>query len=97
MKPADAYHEVVKKNVEFVELDHMMGRVPAVMIVPYPPGIPIMMGGEIMNDKAKPVFHYLKTRQDFENEFPGYESDIHGVERTERNGKKYFRTMCVKG
>jgi len=97
MKPADAYHELVKKNVEYVELDHMMGRIPAVMVVPYPPGIPIMMGGEIMNEKAKPIFTYLKLRQDFENVFPGYESDIHGVERITRNGKRYFRTMCVKG
>jgi len=97
MKPADAYHEVVKKNVEYVELDHMMGRIPAVMVVPYPPGIPIMMGGEIMNEKAKPIYTYLKLRQDFENAFPGYESDIHGVERETRNGKRYFRTMCVKG
>ncbi len=96
MKPADAYHEVVRKNVEFVDLDKMMDRIPAVMLVPYPPGIPIMMGGEMMNDKAKPIWDYLKLRQDFENAFPGYESDIHGVERTERNGKKYFKTMCIK-
>jgi len=96
MKPADAYHAVVRKNVEFVELDEMMGRIPAVMIVPYPPGIPVMMGGERMNDKAKPIFDYLKLRQDFENTFPGYESDIHGVERIEQSGKKYFRTMCIK-
>ncbi|TSA25989.1 MAG: hypothetical protein D4R67_09020 [Bacteroidetes bacterium] len=96
MKPADAYHAVVKKNVEFVELDQMMGRIPAVMIVPYPPGIPIMMGGEKINEKAKPIFDYLKLRQDFENAFPGYESDIHGVERVEWNGKKYFRTLCIK-
>lgn len=96
MKPADAYHEVVKKNVEYVELNKMMGHTPAVMMVPYPPGIPIMMGGEAMNKKAEPIFEYLKLRQDFENEFPGYESDIHGVERTERDGKKFFRTLCVK-
>jgi arginine decarboxylase len=96
IKPADAYHEVVKKNVEFVELDKMMDRIPAVMIVPYPPGIPIMMGGEKMNEKAKPIWDYLKLRQDFENEFPGYESDIHGVERIEKDGKKYFKTMCIK-
>ena len=96
MKPADAYHHVVRKNVEFVQLDKMMDRVPAVMIVPYPPGIPIMMGGEAMNKKAKPIYDYLKMRQDFENEFPGYESDIHGVERLEKNGKKYFKTLCVK-
>ncbi len=96
MKPAEAYHEVVRKNVEYVELDDMMGRIPAVMIVPYPPGIPVMMGGEELNDKAHPIFDYLKARQDFENEYPGYQSDIHGVERNERDGKKYFKTLCIK-
>jgi len=96
MKPADAYHHVVRKNVEYVELCDMKGRTPAVMMVPYPPGIPIMMGGEMMNDHATPIFDYLMERQNFENLFPGYESDIHGVERIERDGKKFFRTMCVK-
>ncbi|WP_299726184.1 Orn/Lys/Arg decarboxylase N-terminal domain-containing protein [uncultured Endozoicomonas sp.] len=96
MKPAEAYHHVVKKQVEYVELEAMMGRVPAVMIVPYPPGIPIMMGGEAMNDKARPIYDYLIARQQFENLFPGYESDVHGVERVERNGKSYFQTLCVK-
>lgn len=74
----------------------MRERFPAVMIVPYPPGIPVMMGGEIMNKKASPVFDYLTARQDFENVFPWYESDIHGVERIERDGKKYFTIMCIK-
>ena len=92
MKPADAYKEVVKKNVEYVHLDEMEGRIPAVMMVPYPPGIPIMMGGEVMNEKAKPIFDYLSLRQDFEEKFPGYESDIHGVER---EGKR-FKTLCIK-
>lgn len=96
MRPADAYHKVVGKEVEYVELKDMMDRVPAVMIVPYPPGIPIIMGGEILNAKAKPIYDYLEKRQDFENQFPGYESDIHGVVREERDGKKFFRTMCVK-
>ena len=96
MKPAEAYHHVVRKNVEYVELKDMMGRIPAVMMGPYPPGIPIMMGGERMNDHAAPIFEYLIERQSFENTFPGYESDIHGVERIERGGKKYFKTMCVK-
>jgi lysine decarboxylase/arginine decarboxylase len=96
MKPAEAYHQLVGKNVEYVDLDDMMGRIPAVMIVPYPPGIPIIMGGEILNEKARAIFDYLKHRQDFENAFPGHESDIHGVEREERNGKKYFKTLCIK-
>lgn len=96
MRPAQAYHKVVGKNVEYVALDKMLNRVPAVMIVPYPPGIPIMMGGEVMNKKASPIFEYLSLRQDFENKFPGYESDIHGVEREERGNKKYFKTLCIK-
>ncbi|RJQ42580.1 MAG: hypothetical protein C4534_09960 [Gaiellales bacterium] len=96
MKPTEAYHQVVAGNVEYVELKEMMGRVPAVMMVPYPPGIPIMMGGEVMNRKAAPIHKYLRLRQDFENEFPGYEGDIHGVERDERDGQKFFRTLCVR-
>ncbi|WP_176013753.1 Orn/Lys/Arg decarboxylase N-terminal domain-containing protein [Victivallis sp. Marseille-Q1083] len=96
LKPADAYHEVVRRNVEYVFLDAMMNRIPAVMMVPYPPGIPIMMGGEKMNEKARPIFEYLKAREDFENEFPGYEGDIHGVEREVRDGRTCFKTMCIK-
>ena len=96
LKPADAYHEVVRKNVEFVELDRMMGRIPAVMMVPYPPGIPIIMGGEILNDKARPIYEYLQARQAFEAEFPGYEGDIHGVEREVVNGRTVFKTLCVR-
>ena len=49
-----------------------------------------------MNKKARPIFDYLRLRQDFENKFPGYESDIHGVERFERDGKKFFKTLCLK-
>lgn len=96
LKPADAYHEVVRRNVEYVRLDKMGGRIPAVMMVPYPPGIPIIMGGEILNDRARPIHDYLLARQAFENHFPGYEGDIHGVEREVVNGKTCFKTLCVK-
>jgi lysine decarboxylase/arginine decarboxylase len=96
MTPAEAFLQVVKKKVEYVGLDKIMDRTPAVMVVPYPPGIPIMMGGEIMNEKAKPIHDYLLLRQEFENEFPGYESDIHGVERIDGSkGKKFFQIYCV--
>ena len=96
MKPAEAYHQVVRKNVEYVELSEMKGRIPAVMMVPYPPGIPVIMGGELMDDKAAPIYEYLETRQDFENVFPGYESDIHGVERVERGGKEVLQDAVRK-
>ena len=96
MKPSDAYHEVVRKHVETIELSKAAGRIQAVMMVPYPPGIPIIMGGEIFNEKAEPILDYLLTRQAFEEAFPGYEGDIHGVERKVVDGKTVFTTMCVK-
>ena len=96
MKPAEAYHEVVRRNVEYVRLDDMAGRIPAVMMVPYPPGIPIVMGGELLNEKAAAILEYLRARQEFENRFPGYEGDIHGVERETADGLVKFKTLCVK-
>lgn len=96
MNPTRAYRNVVAKNVEYVELRNMHGRIPAVMVVPYPPGIPVIMGGEMMNKKAKPVSDYLKSLEDFENRFPGYEREIHGVEKIKKDGKIRFRIMCIK-
>ena len=96
MKPSDAYRNVVTKNVEWVELSKLKNRIMAIMLVPYPPGIPIMMGGEIMDESALNILDYLTARQNFEMEFPGYTSDIHGVERVERNGKILFKTMVIK-
>ena len=96
MKPADAYHAVVRGDVESVRIDELAGRVAAVMLVPYPPGIPIMMGGELADDGAKPILDYLLAREEFENAFPGYAGDIHGVERETCGGKTRFRTLVVK-
>ena len=96
MKPSDAYRQLVKKNAEFVPLSHMRGRIPAVMVVPYPPGIPIIMGGEIIDSKNSPVFDYLSMRETFENLFPGYEGDIHGVERFEKDNRIQFKILCIK-
>jgi arginine decarboxylase len=102
LTPADAYRSIIKKNVEFVELRFIdsnaeVPQVTAVMLVPYPPGIPIMMGGEKFDRNAKEILNYLIARQDFENEFPGYESHIHGIQRTapDQEGNKYFKVLII--
>ncbi len=100
--PADAYRAIVRKQVEFVRVDSLGseggGRISAVMVVPYPPGIPILMGGESVNKKSQAIVDYLLARQDFENDFPGYASDIHGIERTpaDSSGFRYFELMVIK-
>ena len=96
MKPSDAYTHVVQGKVEKMPVSEVEGKTVAVMLVPYPPGIPIMMGGEKFDEKAKPILDYLLTRQQFEIEYPGYTSDIHGVEREEINGENIFITMVIK-
>ena len=46
MVPADAYRRLVRNEVERVRLDEAANRVVATSVVPYPPGIPMMMPGE---------------------------------------------------
>ncbi len=60
--PSAAYRQVVNKNVEFVELSKIQleqARVQGVMVVPYPPGIPVIMGGEEYNEKSRSILSYL--------------------------------------
>ncbi len=96
MKPADAYSELVRGNVEYVHLKDMKGRIPAVMVVPYPPGIPIIMEGERFSGSAELIVDYLQKVETFEYEFPGFEGDIHGVVREEGEmGRQYFKIYCL--
>ena len=95
-RPADAYEHLVRGNVESVEIDNLMGRTLAVMIVPYPPGIPLIMPGEKITATTKSIQDYLLYARDFDKKFPGFETDIHGLrfEHTEQ-GKRYL-IDCVK-
>jgi len=55
LPPGRAYQLLVRDQVEWVEVDHMGGRVSAVMVVPYPPGIPVLMPGEHAGESGGPV------------------------------------------
>ena len=96
MLPVEAAAHVVRGNVEMVDVAELHDRIAAVMLVPYPPGIPVMMGGENMSGEAKAIAEYLLAREKFENEFPGYEGDIHGITREQRSRRSVFRTLCIK-
>jgi arginine decarboxylase len=95
MLPADAYVNLVRGNVESVEIDNLMGRTLAVMVVPYPPGIPLIMPGERITDATKSIHDYLLYAREFDRKFPGFETDIHGLrfEHTP-NGRRYL-VDCV--
>ncbi|WP_454722602.1 MULTISPECIES: Orn/Lys/Arg family decarboxylase [Cupriavidus] len=94
MKPSDAWAMMAHREIERVAVDDLEGRVTAILLTPYPPGIPLLIPGERFNHI---IVQYLKFARDFNKLFPGFETDIHGLveEDVEGGGRAYF-VDCVK-
>ncbi|HXU93077.1 MAG TPA: arginine/lysine/ornithine decarboxylase [Gallionella sp.] len=93
MKPSDAFAKMAHDEIERVEIDRLEGRITAVLLTPYPPGIPLLILGEIFN---KTIVDYLKFARDFSQKLPGFETDIHGLVAEEVDGVKRYFVDCVK-
>ena len=94
MTPADAYAHIARRQTERVEIDNLEGRITVGLVTPYPPGIPLLIPGEVFNKK---IVDYLKFARQFNLECPGFETDIHGlVEMVGEDGKKRYYADCVK-
>jgi arginine/lysine/ornithine decarboxylase len=92
MTPADAYRRLVRNDVERVNLDEVANRIVATSVVPYPPGIPMMMPGESMGSADGASIGYLKALRDWDSRFPGFGHETHGVQVD--SGKHYL--VCLK-
>jgi len=90
--PVQAYEQLVLGNVEQIPLEKMAGRILATGIVPYPPGIPLLMPGEAAGSMEAPALSYLKALQAFDKLFPGFTHDIHGVEAIDGS----YHALCLK-
>jgi arginine decarboxylase len=93
MKPADAFAKMAHREIERVEIDDLAGRVTSVLLTPYPPGIPLLIPGERFNET---IVRYLKFAREFNEKFPGFETDIHGLVCDEQDGKMRYFVDCVK-
>ncbi|WP_422086853.1 Orn/Lys/Arg decarboxylase N-terminal domain-containing protein [Variovorax sp.] len=94
MKPSDAFAHIAHRKTERVEIDELEGRITTSLITPYPPGIPLLIPGEVFNKK---IVDYLKFSREFNLQCPGFETDIHGlVARVDETGKKRYYADCVK-
>lgn len=78
--PVQAYEKLVRNDIERVTLEEAAGRVAATGIVPYPPGIPLLMPGENAGPADGPLLAYLKALEAFDRSFPGFTHDTHGIE-----------------
>nr|BAB16718.1 lysine decarboxylase [Moritella japonica] len=77
--PNKAWEQELRGNTEEVKLEEMVNRVSANMILPYPPGVPLILPGEMVTDTSRPVLEFLEMLCEIGSKFPGFETDIHGV------------------
>ena len=80
MIPAEAHDRLIRGEGGMANLSALAGGVAATAIVPYPPGIPLLMPGENFGTIDGPVLRYLSALEDFDKRFPGFAHDTHGVE-----------------
>jgi len=94
MKPSDAYAQIAHRNTERVPVDQLEGRITTSLVTPYPPGIPLLIPGEVFNKK---IVDYLKFSREFNAQCPGFETDIHGlVEIKDEQAVTHLFADCVK-
>jgi arginine/lysine/ornithine decarboxylase len=92
MTPSAAYQRLVRDQIEHVSLSQLGGRVLATSVVPYPPGIPMLMPGEATGAADGPYLSYLRALSQWDDRFPGFGHDTHGV--ANRDGTYYVQ--CLK-
>src|SRR5688572_8824918 len=80
MKPTDAYAQMAHSAIDRVPIDDLEGRVTAVLLTPYPPGIPLLIPGERINAT---IVRYLQFARDLNARYPGFGTDIHGLAKDE--------------
>jgi arginine decarboxylase len=80
LTPSDTYQKLLRNGTEKIKFSEAAGRVTGVMLVPYPPGIPVRMPGERLGGPDSPTVKMILALQEFGKRFPGFEREVHGIE-----------------
>ena len=81
MTPFEACQRELNGEVEEVRIQDMQDKVNANMILPYPPGVPLVMPGEMLTADNRAVLDFMLMLCEIGEHFPGFETDIHGAYR----------------
>jgi arginine decarboxylase len=92
LTPSQTYQKLVRGETEKLRFADMAGRIAAVMLVPYPPGIPMSMPGERLGGPDSPVIKLILAMEEFGKRFPGFEREVHGIE-TDAEGNYWMRAV----
>jgi arginine decarboxylase len=92
LRPREAFQRLMARRAELVPIDRMANGVSGVGVIPYPPGIPIVMPGENVGPADGPWLTYIRTLQEWGDRFPGFEAELEGAEI--QDGAYHF--YCLK-
>ena len=93
MTPTEAFSCIARRKTQRVPIDELEGRITTSLVTPYPPGIPLLIPGEVFNGK---IVDYLRFNREFARECPGFETDIHGlVQEVGPDGRMHYFADCV--
>ena len=93
LRPADAFNKMTRREIERVDIDALEGRITAVLLTPYPPGIPLLIPGERFN---RTIVEYLQFACEFNASFPGFETIVHGLSMEQReDGSIRYYVDCL--
>ena len=81
LTPHKAFQRVLRGEAEEIYIDDLKDRINADMILPYPPGVPMIMPGEMITDDSKAMLDFLLMLCEIGEKYPGFETEIHGTYR----------------
>ena len=95
MLPAEAWAQLTRGQVDRVPAADLKDRTTAVLLTPYPPGIPLLIPGERFNAA---IVSYLQFAEAFNLAYPGLETIIHGAEtRTDADRARLYVNCLREG
>jgi arginine decarboxylase len=96
LTPTQAYQKLIRGETEEVRVADLVGRTAALMIVPYPPGIPVLMPGERVDATGGPIVKFLKAVEEYGKQFPGFGREVQNV-HADANGDMWATVIVEKG
>ncbi|MFQ1062003.1 Orn/Lys/Arg family decarboxylase [Bordetella trematum] len=93
MAPGQAYACIANGRTQRVPIDQLEGRITTSLITPYPPGIPLLIPGEVF---TRSIVDYLRFSRELNRDAPGFGTDIHGfVTLRDAQGQATHYVDCV--
>jgi arginine decarboxylase len=93
LTPSEAYQHLIHGRTEEVRIADLPGRVAALMMVPYPPGIPVLMPGERVDPQGGTIVKFLQAVEAYGKRFPGFGREVQNV-HADANGDMWATVVA---